>query len=278
MLAVLLLATTLAALDEAHPPKTGTVTATLLNVRIRPGTQGAVVAQLRRGDTVAILGQQQDWCQIPLPAAAAVWVAASFLADGRTTAEVHLRSGPGILHGEYGMLPSGTAVALLDDTREGWRRIVPPAGLTAWISASHVSVPPDETAVPATPTEDSPAPSPFPGEAAVAPAVPVPAAVDPAPPKQGDDTLAAHLPVLGTSAEDVSVDGFIVPLAADSVFVTHAICTQVNGEYFPLCYVHAERQNLKLWEGQRVRVSGSQQWVLGWQRPVVHVRKITPIR
>lgn len=276
----------------ADLPITGTVAASRLNVRIRPGTQHAVVAQLEQGTLVTVLSRHDDWLEIAIPPTASVWVAMAFLADGKTTREVNLRSGPGVMHVEYGTIPAGTAVTVIDDSREGWRRIVPPAQLTAWVSADHVTITPPPPATPATATmmseplaetTDQPAataPPPADQSPPVAEtaetATPSPAA-EPTP-GEAPPPMSERLPLLVTAGEEVTMEGMVVPLAANAVFVTHAICAKVDDEYFPLCYVHADRQNLKLWEGQRVRISGRQRWVLGWQRPVIEVRKISPMR
>lgn len=277
-LCILAMATGLAAATSF--PTSGTVTAGRLNVRLHPGIRYAAVAQLQRDDIVEILSQKDDWLEIPLPADAPAWIAEAYLVDGKTNRDVQVRSGPGILHGEYGTLPKGTRVEPAPDGREGWRRIVAPPGFTAWVSARHVAI------AQAEPTPAAPQPPQLGGAASPSPdavAAPQPddatAAADSTPENRvAAGELARQLPVIDAIAEEVSAEGFVVPLVANATLVTHALCAKVNDEFFPLCYVFSSRQNLKLWEGHRVRVAGSQHWIRGWQRPVVEIHKITPVR
>ncbi|NOY74841.1 MAG: hypothetical protein GXP32_03500 [Kiritimatiellaeota bacterium] len=68
----------------------------------------------------------------------------------------------------------------------------------------------------------------------------------------------------------------LLPLRKGASYVTHAVAAKTNGDYFPFCYVHSDIFNLKLWENRKVRVTGTQRWVKGWQRPVVEITKMTP--
>ncbi len=168
-------------------------------------------------------------------------------------------------------MPKGTAVSTIPGEREGWRRIVAPPGFTAWVSARHVAIDQAEPTPTTPPAGATASPSTRPGDAPKAPD-------SPQADRAASGELARQLPVIDAIAEEVSTEGFVVPLVANATLVTHALCAKVNNELFPLCYVFSTRQNLKLWEGQRVRVAGSQHWIHGWQRPVVEINKITPVR
>jgi len=267
----------------------GTIKVGRANLRIRPGTKYAVVATVERNDRLAVLGRSNDWYRVELPANATVWVAASFLAGQTTRREVNLRCGPGVMHESYGTIPAGTAVTCREERTPGWQRIVPPPGLSAWISAELLEL---DQPLPAESNPSAPTP---PGPKDPPPEVPAtvdnssPAAAvesdsdapQPAGQSDSDPIIAAisqKLPIVQTKAKEATFDGILLALDAKAVHVTHSICVKVNEEYYPLCYLHADRQNLKLWEGQRVRVSGRQFQVVGWQKPMLEVLSVTPLR
>jgi hypothetical protein len=84
------------------------------------------------------------------------------------------------------------------------------------------------------------------------------------------------LPFVDSKGVPATEEGYLLPLRKDSKYVTHAIVKKINGENFPICYLHSSTHNLKLWKGRRVTVSGLQRWVKGWQRPIIEVIKISP--
>lgn len=239
----------------------GTVTASKLNIRVKPGTNYAVVAQVKKGQTVTVLKHDKGWYEIAAPSNTKVYAAASFIQDDRVIKEVHLRAGPSVAFSSFCTAQPGTQVKIIDKSRKDWYQILPIPGLTAWTSARYVFLTPANAAkLAGKKTEKKP--KTIPGEK----------------PKNGKvvKTEKGALPYTEGKGKEVSVEGFLVTLNKDSTYVTHAIASRINGEYFPLCYVHSSTHNLKLWEGRRVNVTGLQRWVKNWQRPVVEVEQIKP--
>jgi len=64
-----------------RPASDATVTSNTLNVRSGPGTNYPVVASLKKGDAVDIVGRSKDsqWARIALPKAPEAWVSAQYL-------------------------------------------------------------------------------------------------------------------------------------------------------------------------------------------------------
>lgn len=61
------------------PDQTGTVKATLLNVRSRPDTASPVLARLKKGDTVRVLSVSGDWYGIELQNGIKGWVMGEYV-------------------------------------------------------------------------------------------------------------------------------------------------------------------------------------------------------
>ena len=242
----------------------GTVTATKLNIRVKPGTNYAVVSQAQKGQKVEVLKHENGWYEILAPPQTKVYVAASFVQDDRIIKEVHLRAGPSVAFSAFLTAKPGTQVKVIDKSRKDWYQILPPPGLTAWTSAEYVFLTPENAAkLAGKKPEEKPVQNP-----------------ESKSDNKHDETVTettAPLPYTEGKEKEVSVEGFLVTLSKDSVYVTHAIASRINGEYFPLCYVHSENHNLKLWEGRKVNVTGMQRWVKNWQRPVVEVEQIKPV-
>lgn len=241
----------------------GTITATKLNIRVKPGTNYAVVSQVKKGQKVEVLKHDKGWYEIVAPQNTKVYVAASFIQDDKVKKEVHLRSGPSVAFSSFKTAKPGTKVKIIDKSRKDWYQILPPPGLTAWTSAQYVYLTPENAAkLAGKKPETKPDKNPD---------------KEPDKVRKNADNPESPLPYNEGKGKEVSVEGFLVTLSKDSVYVTHAIASRINGEYFPLCYVHSKDHNLKLWEGRRVNVTGMQRWVKNWQRPVVEVEKIKPI-
>jgi uncharacterized protein YgiM (DUF1202 family) len=239
----------------------GTVKANKLNVRVKPNSKFSVVGSLNRGDKVEVLGKEGEWYKIKAPESASVWVASPFIKDGKVDKEVHMRAGPSIAYSSYGTLPVGTAVNIINDKAVNWLKISPPEGTIAWVSAKYIDLPKEEkkeNVIDASTlkTEEL-----------------APETLE----KGAGKVQKSGLPFIDGSEKSVAVEGILLPLNPSAVYVTHALATKVKEEYFPVCYLHSGKLNLKLWEKRKIRVKGTQKWVKGWKRPVVEVERITPM-
>ena len=212
---------------------------------------------------VQILQHKDGWYKITAPADTKVWVSSSFVEDGFIKKTVHLRAGPSVAFSSFRLAEAGEPVKVIDKSRKAWVRIAPPKGLTAWTSAQYLYITPENAA-----------------KLTGKPIKKKPKKVNAITKKPGGNAKIADdkspLPFTEGKGKQISVEGFLVELNKNSTYVTHAVASRINGEYFPLCYVHSKNHNLKLWKGRRVSVTGLQRWVKNWQRPVVEVEKIKP--
>ena len=116
----------------------GTVTADLLNVRLKPELKSVVVAKLPHGTKVDILGTVGDFYEISAPDRTPVYVSAVYLRDGKVLSPVKMRTAMDRHAAAYGLLPAGTKVKVLLETPLGWAKIEPPASLKVYTAKNYV--------------------------------------------------------------------------------------------------------------------------------------------
>jgi len=222
---------------------TAIVKADRTNVRAKPAFDGEVLATLKKGDTVEVVGAEagtgvdgsspKDWTKVALPPQVAVWVYGP-LVDGTTKTvkgkSLNLRAGPGRNYSEIGLLPRGATVVVVRES-DGWLQIEPPAGTYAFVASNlierkDVEAPAEAPAIAtpavATTTEKPPAARPaiaestpvVPAEvpevktAPIPPAVTSPVPVDAAAPAAAAvvETAAAIVPAAPLPAAPVLAD------------------------------------------------------------------------
>lgn len=233
----------------------GEVLADKLNVRVKPGLGRTVVAILSQGEKVEASSVKGDWAEIEAPARSAVWVAVANAQDGRLKRGAPLRAGPGVAYDSFGAADSEEAVKIVDASQEGWLRIEPPRGLSAYVSARHLKFSPEAlTKLKASDEAKD--------------------ALEPARQAEADDGGAAKE---AATARTVMIEGVLLPVKDAKRLATHALAAEVNGEYHTLCYLKGANFNLQLWERRKVRVKGLQTWVGDWRRPLVEIEHITPV-
>ncbi|RDI44110.1 SH3 domain-containing protein [Falsibacillus pallidus] len=123
-----------------------------LNVRQGPGLTYSVVAQIHKGETYEIVGQQKDWVQIKVSAFTKGWVASWLVTTtdngytasssdsiGIVTADgLRLRSGPGTGEKVIDVLSKNEKVSILASSSNWYK--VNANGHTGWISSEFVSM------------------------------------------------------------------------------------------------------------------------------------------
>ena len=107
--------------SEINPSKAGIVSADRVNVRARASLIGERVTQLRKGDSVKVLGrvkiepvkegQPSEWLKIAMPAGGQTWVYMAFVEDGKITVNrLNVRAGGSEQFGIVGRLAKGDNV------------------------------------------------------------------------------------------------------------------------------------------------------------------------
>ncbi len=263
----------------------GVVTATKLNVRVRPGTRYSKVAMLPKGAKVRVVSYKDGWYEIVAPSVSAVWISAELVKDGFVVKRANLRAGPSVAFSAYyKMAEPGEKIVVVDSTQKSWLKISPPRGLTAWTSADYVRVNPKDSAKLL--GKKRLADKGKGGKATVAGKNSADKSGDaPADKTSGDKkavggaeaaksrTEKPPLPFLGEGSV-VEIEGVLFPVKSESPYVTHTVAVEVNGEPFPLCYLHVGDIDITPLEKREVVVKGRQRFVRGWRRPVMDVMKI----
>lgn len=103
-----------------------TITAGVLNVRVKPSAKSDAILQLKRGDEVAVLEKGAEWTAIRPPEKSSLYVSSPLIADGKMKANGNLRAGSGVNFQSLCILPAGTPVTVIED-KNSWSRIAPPA-------------------------------------------------------------------------------------------------------------------------------------------------------
>lgn len=122
-------------------PEAATVKGTVnvsdfLNVRLGPGLRHPVTGRLNAGQEVEIIRIAGNWLELKAPENLKIYVSeARVNVEGKLTGELNMRSRMDVSAPTYGILPKGTVVKRLDERRNGWVRIVPPADLKVYVAA-----------------------------------------------------------------------------------------------------------------------------------------------
>jgi len=296
------------------PPAPASVKTANLNVRGRASFTGETLGHVQKGDTVTVLAQitlnrpakdePAEWAEIALPASIPVWVDGVYIdADAKTVKarRVNLRGGPGENYSVVGRLEKGAAIKEIK-SENGWVAIEAPTNAYAYVAAEFLEMlPPPVVAVTAPPPVTAPAPEPQVVNVATptAPAVAAPTA--PSPGDQKNETQleldalhratapeAAPAPGTPTPAPTPDVAAASEPAKPRVVtregFVRRAYNVQSPTD-FELHDIQSGKlidyldpmpgQNLKIFLGTRITVTGPERMDVRWTRtPVLHVQSV----
>ncbi len=282
----------------------GTVTARLLNVRMKPELRAPAVMKLRAGDKVDVLSLQGEFYEITAPAKTPVYVSEVFLRDGKVTSPVNMRMDMAQEAPSYGLLPAGTVVKVERTTRHNWAKIAPPEGLKLYVAKSYVKVAAPVTAAAAAPAakpetapakvqteapapaekpvEKAPAATPAPEKEAqpAATAKPVPPVEKPAP-AAAPDKMDLELKAIGvdlTKGEKVTATGYLVAVPSSTTRAADFALMKSNsrGEYENSYFVCvSDNAELKKIAEHVVELSGTVYRVPNWKTPVLKAEKAT---
>lgn len=213
------------------------------NLRIAPALDAQVVASVKEGAELVVSGHHGDWCEVPVPPEAEVWVSAVFVnADRTLRSDALLRSGPGVIYPEYryAALETPVTVEIKERAYEGgWLRIVPLAGLRCYVHRHYTG---------------NPAPR----------AVPVKSER-----KEPEKRVRRD-------RYTITVEGIPVRLKQPIEDAAYELILEINGKRISAGYLVSPHQNLTLWENRMVRISGYPRWVKGVRSPFLEVEKVSP--
>lgn len=138
---------------------TGRITGTDVHIRSGAGTNFYRCGKLNQEDTVEVVAQAGGWSKIIPPPGSFSWIAMQYVALKMSDPDVAVVTGNNVavyagsdfvepMHStsKQTTLPRGTKVALFDEQKDGYFKIVPPAGSHLWVSSLYVE-PVKETAI-----------------------------------------------------------------------------------------------------------------------------------
>lgn len=242
-----------AALCSADSVK-GTITAGVLNVRVRPSAKSDAILQLRRGDEVAVIEKGEEWTAIRPPENSSLYVSSPLIADGKLKSAANLRSGPGVNFQSLGILPKGTAVTVLAD-KNSWSRIgVPAVELKCYVASRYVKV--EEVKAAEVKKPEAPVSKPVVKKGDIV-------SFD------NDKFQNIQKNYLKGTAKKVTVEG-ILKGPAKSVYGNTYILSADKQEYHVAGVIPA---NIDL--TKKVKIEGISNIVPNWKSPVLEIRKIS---
>lgn len=128
---------------------TGTVTASVLNVRKAPNTSASILGTLKKGATVVINGVSSGWYRIVFQSTNA-WVSADYIKSnskiptgattttGVTTSALNMRKGPNTSYSKVSCIPKGTRITL-ESANNGWYHTTY-KGVSGWCCGDFVKI------------------------------------------------------------------------------------------------------------------------------------------
>lgn len=230
----------------------GTVTAGVLNVRVRPSSKSDAILQLKRGDTVVIVEKNDEWTAIRPPENSSLYISSPLIADGKLISASNLRSGPGVNFQSLGVLPKGTPVTVIED-KNSWSRIeVPNVDIKCYVATRYIKIEAVENTAEKKPEKT--------------PAIPKPVI------KKGDivsfdsDSLQKiQKDYLKGSAKKITVEGKLQSTTLSSYMLITAKQNYHLAGIIP--------GNIDL--TKNVQVQGVSNIVRGWKSPVLEIKKIS---
>jgi len=231
-----------------------------INARGQAGLKGEVIAHLKKGDAVTVLGQinldkhktgePAQWAKIALPSSTHAWVKSSYIdATSKTVLpkKLNLRGGPGENYSVLGVIERGTTVNPIT-TKDEWMQIDPPASSYAFVAAMYLKQ--EATAAPAPVAEPQPA--------MVQPSAPSEPAVPPV-------RIVSHEGVVRHVASPV----------APTKYELYDPATEVNINYL---YTTSPTLDLSRYVNMRIIVTGEEGLDARWKdTPIINIQSIQVI-
>ena len=106
-----------------------TVTASKLNVRIKPSIKAVRAGVLVKGERVKVTKEEGFWAEIEAPASLKFYVSEVYLVNGKLTNQVNLRTARDHKSPSFGLLAAGTRLEPAEkESKYGWLQVKAPAG------------------------------------------------------------------------------------------------------------------------------------------------------
>lgn len=235
---------------HAIEPVTGRVVKYPLNVRAGAGIKYTSVAKLTKNNPVEITAVSKEWLAIKPPENTRVWVLARYIKNGKFTANVNLRSGPGTGYEPVGTGRRGTEVKIDGKANAaGWVKVHVPDNVRLYIGRPAVEA--DEKALAALPKFDGDGGRPLPNEDLI--------------------NLEGNFISEG---KDVTLSGYVYESEDKIKSITHVLYEVKGEELIPKYFLVPANGKLDKYNEKEVTVRGESYKVKNWTMPVVVVKII----
>ncbi len=255
-----------------------------LNVRILPAANAGVVDKLKRGTEVEIVGEEGAWFKIKLPSSASAYLSSDYIKNSKTITRVQLRYGPGIEYHSYGVVPSGTAVKVIDTKHPKWSKVTPPDGFYAYVNSAYVAVSDDDYKKL---NGNQNAVAPYKRNQEELPKVNPASASDMA---KSFERMRAFF---NTAPENVTLTGEVLKTDSAATGAAYALVNRDNGKLVTLAVLYTGKVDWSKWEdhnataalnensvdlskyvSKKVTISGKKLSVPGWTYPYIVVESV----
>ena len=117
-----------------------TVTASKLNVRIKPTIKAPKAGTLLKGERVKVTREENFWVELEAPQSLKLYVSEVYLVNGKLTNSVNLRTARDAKSPSLGLLPAGTKLeAAEENSVYGWIKVKAPAGIKVYAYKDYIA-------------------------------------------------------------------------------------------------------------------------------------------
>ncbi|MCJ8328581.1 MAG: hypothetical protein HRT89_00775 [Lentisphaeria bacterium] len=254
---------------RAKEDNIGEVTANRLLVRSQAGKQFETVSELRAGDKVVIKQMKGEWLGIEPTDEMSAWIKADTVGGLKTNKEAKVYAGPADAFKVLTKIPAKTSIKVLQKRGVKWLRIEAPADIIVWVNRNYIKLPKKYQKM--LPEKKELADAKEPKKVAALKAAE-------APEKYKiyfieDEPENKEIRIVGIGRNTSKV-GTIIPLNNKKIPWTHALAVDLNGTFYPLYYISAESKDVAKYTWHKVSLTGKQNWIEGWPRPMIHIKSI----
>ena len=237
----------------AAAPVKGRVVKYPLNIRAGAGTKYTSIAQLTKDNQVEIVRCSKQWLEIKPTANCVVWILKRYIKNGKLTANVNFRSGPGTGYEAVGGGKVGMAVEVKGDaTKSGWISIAAPDSVRVYVGRDAIEA--DSKELAALPKFESSAGRALPNK----------------------DLILMERNFTSPGRE-VRITGEVYDFKSDVKAITHLLYEPKGDELLPKYFLIPSRGDLKAYDSKKVRITGECYQVKNWDMPVIVVQKVTVV-
>lgn len=117
------------------------VSASRLNVRMKPTIKSPKAGTLVKGERVQVTGKNGAWIELAAPQSLKLYVSEVYLINGKLTNDTNLRAGRSASAPSFGVLPAGTALkAVGTSDKYGWIQVTPPENIRVYAYGDYITI------------------------------------------------------------------------------------------------------------------------------------------